>query len=263
MRFFRPFSIVLALLAVDEARSAPNEIQIRRTENGFVLTVTLKDVVTLQEAQASLVPKATELCAGGRFQLGTYKFNQSEPVGRSSLLTADATFVLEQNVLCGSANTASPAQPDPAWRPSQQEADTIVKMTERYQSFKDNEKLAEGYSLLSAEMKKFFSVNEWREATTSFNARAGTLIQRAVVKISFSVNPAGATPGIYAAVDFVGKFENLDTYCGYLVWFRQPDGSWLLRREEQSEITHAEARKLGPEALASVKDKFGCGKGNR
>jgi len=40
--------------------------------------------------------------------------------------------------------------------------------------------------------------------------------------------------GVYAAVDLVSTFQNMDRHCGYIVFYQEPSGEFLIVREEES-----------------------------
>jgi hypothetical protein len=98
----------------------------------------------------------------------------------------------------------------------------------------------------------------WRDFTTKFRSEAGPVRSRQIRKITWYIDPPSAGPGVFAAVDFVGEFENLFLQCGYVVWRQQPNKSFLLIREEENAINRANAEKMSPDDLKAVRAKFGC-----
>ena len=44
-------------------------------------------------------------------------------------------------------------------------------------------------------------------------------------------DPDAPPPGLSAALDYRGRFENFPVYCGYLVWRAEGDG-YVLAREQ-------------------------------
>jgi hypothetical protein len=82
--------------------------------------------------------------------------------------------------------------------------------------------------------------------------------QRELKKVTIYRSSQSGTPGTYAAVDFTGRYANADTYCGYLVWSEQADGSFLLMREEENYIYNATAARLTAEQRAKMRGVFRC-----
>jgi hypothetical protein len=82
--------------------------------------------------------------------------------------------------------------------------------------------------------------------------------RRDIKKITWYKNPPQAAPGTYAAVDFSSQFTNANIHCGYLVWFEQGDGSFVMVREEVNFIDKATEQKLKPDELERARAKFGC-----
>ena len=98
----------------------------------------------------------------------------------------------------------------------------------------------------------------WRDAMTASAARAGSMQQRDLKKVTIYRSSQSGTPGTYAAVDFTGRFANAETYCGYLVWSEQADGSFLLVREEENYIYKATEAQLTPEQRAKMRGVYRC-----
>lgn len=86
-------------------------------------------------------------------------------------------------------------------------------------------------------MKQSITFATWKSKAVDFNARAGAVGQRAIVKITWYRNPPQVEPGLYAAVDFSSRFAQVDLHCGFLAWREQLDGKFLLVREEENSST--------------------------
>jgi uncharacterized protein DUF4019 len=144
---------------------------------------------------------------------------------------------------CAPPTTQTPAVPKPkadadaSSRPAQDEV--ILRLTRGYQSAKDARDYKRAYAFMSPSFKASLPFATFTANADRFNAAAGKVRERRVVKVTWLRSPPtpAPLPGIYAAVDFVGKFANIDRYCGYIVFYQQPSGAFLLVREEENYMT--------------------------
>ena len=80
-----------------------------------------------------------------------------------------------------------------------------------------------------------------------------------MLKITWYKDPPSAPePGIYAAADFSGQFENDPIYCGYLAWHRGADGQYRIIREEENFIDKRSIAKLSQLEVNALATKMGC-----
>ena len=91
-----------------------------------------------------------------------------------------------------------------------------------------------------------------------FNAKAGEVQARTIRAVTWYKDQPQSGPGLYIAVDYSSRFPNLALHCGYLVWQEQPDGSFLLIREESNIIDNAMMEKLKPEDVEKVRREYRC-----
>ena len=98
----------------------------------------------------------------------------------------------------------------------------------------------------------------WKTQLQEFYDKAGALEGRKISKITWYQNPTGEKPGIYAATDFVGQFQNLSLQCGYVSWHQRMDGSFELVHEETNSIAKSVAVKMTPEMMQRAHATFGC-----
>jgi hypothetical protein len=70
--------------------------------------------------------------------------------------------------------------------------------------------------------------------------------------------PSAPEPGIYAAADFSGRFENDPIYCGYLAWHRGADGNYRIIREEENFIDKGTIANMSQTEASALAAKFGC-----
>jgi hypothetical protein len=135
----------------------------------------------------------------------------------------------------------------------------VLDLTGRYFQARDSGRYRDAWNLLTPSMQEMSPLSEWQTARKAFNDRAGGGLRREPVKVTWYDNPANApVAGIFAAVDFVGRADKLQIICGYLVWLRQPDGSWRITREEEGSIEDKPGVTSSPEQLDQAKAAMGC-----
>lgn len=134
-----------------------------------------------------------------------------------------------------------------------------VQASYAYFAAKDRGDYAAAYALIDADMRSYLTPDLYRSEGQRFNASAGKVIERRVVRLTWERDPPEAKrPGLYVAADFVSRFPNIYLHCGYLMWRQQPDGGFKLVREEQDFLDKASARNMPPEQLSVIPAKLGC-----
>ncbi len=245
------------------AQSVPeSEIQVQRLgDDSFRLVLKSFRSRTVDAGQEELLAKAREVCAGKNIAYGKYEFETSEVVSPAN--AERKPLLLKQEINCG--DTATPPPPtvsltnrDVQWRPTAAQAQRVERQTYAYFAAKDTGKYQEAYSLLSPTQKSTIPLDRWTALTAKFNSEAGDVRNRRIKKVTWYKDPPRTEPGIYAAADFVSQFANVDIHCGYVVWHEQPDGSFLLVREEQNSISKDIQQQLKPGELEKIRSQFGC-----
>jgi hypothetical protein len=80
-------------------------------------------------------------------------------------------------------------------------------------------------------LKESSDFDTWSAHAQSQSAKAGHILNRRIIKITWYKDPPSAPElGIYAAADFAGQYENNPIYCGYLAWHRGNDGNFRIVR---------------------------------
>lgn len=157
--------------------------------------------------------------------------------------------------------TLAPARPSgtaPAWQPGSTQKARVEELSKAYFADKDAARYRQAWERLGPGMRKQWTFEEWRDASAGSMERAGAMRQRELKKVTLYRSSQSGTPGVYAAVDFTGRFANAETYCGYLVWTEQADGSFLLLREEENYIYNATGARLTPEQRDKMRSVFHC-----
>lgn len=144
-------------------------------------------------------------------------------------------------------------------QPTAEDERTVRTATVNYLAAKDRGDFDAAYALLGSEMAAMFTTENWRSPRAAFNAAAGQPNNREVVRLTWYDDPAGAPmPGRYVAADYRGDYAHAGFYCGYLMWYLQPDGSYRIVREEEGQMLDAIAKTFTPEALASARAQIQC-----
>lgn len=269
MRILKVVSIFAAAIAPqvvsahadrnDAAPPSTMDVQ-HNSENGYRMTLKSYRSSTVAAGQAELLPKAAQLCAPRSAQLGRYSFDMTEPIAGGN--EQPAVLVLRQEIECGAAPSVEPsrgAQIHPAPRmATPEQVRSVEQQTRRYFEAKDQGRYTGAYDLMAASMKQSMSFATWKGRVEAFNAAAGTVKQRTISKITWYHNPPQVEPGLYAAVDFTSKFAEVDLHCGFLAWHEQPDGKFVLVREEENYLDRQTRQKLNPDDVEKIRQQFGC-----
>ena len=156
-------------------------------------------------------------CGAQEVHFGHYAFDTNALSGPAAKTTA---LTLTQTVRCGSESLPAIPQTTTApdgWKPSANDQSQIESQTYRYYGAKDAGDYAAAYAIFDKGMKEAAHFDTWSANAQSQNTKAGHIRSRRILKITWYKDPPSAPePGIYAAVDFSGQFENDPIYCGYL-----------------------------------------------
>jgi hypothetical protein len=147
---------------------------------------------------------------------------------------------------------------DPAWRPSDAQRAAIEARTLAYFSARDSNRTDEAYAFLSERLKQFQPSSAYQRRVEDFNAKAGPVQSRRLRAMTWYKDTPQAGPGLYVAVDYSSRFQNLALHCGYVVWHEQTDGTLLQVREEENLIDNETMAKLPAESAARVRAQFRC-----
>lgn len=152
----------------------------------------------------------------------------------------------------------SASNADSAWRPSPAQQSRVEAVTKSYFSARDANNANAAYAFLSASLKSDLPFEAFQRDLAGFNAKSGNPQERQLRAVTWYKDAAKAGPGLFVAVDYASRFENLALHCGYVVWKEQPEGEFLLVREEANMIDNATMAKLKPGDLERVRAQFHC-----
>jgi Protein of unknown function (DUF4019) len=257
-----PLLIAMTLLHQSALPAATDsDITVKDIGNSqYELTLHTNTTVNILEAQRQLAPTAKITCADKEMHFSHYAFDIKQPLSGPSNTTSSLT--LKQTVRCGSeippAIPQTTSAPD-GWKPLASDQSQIETQTYRYYGAKDAGDYAAAYATFAEAMKEAAHFDSWATNAKAQNAKAGHILNRLVLKITWYKDPPSAPePGIYAAADFSGRFENDPIYCGYLVWHRSADGKFRVIREEENFIDRGSIAKMSLTEVNALAAKMGC-----
>lgn len=249
-----PILTALLLAATPPAEAMSSE-KIADKRYRIVLTA---PGLTLEQGQMRAGEEAARLCGGGPVTLGRFRWRSDQDLDSVRGSRTVVGLTLEQEADCSA--TPPPAVPRPiGWKPGPADMKAVRDLTVRYFEARDSGRFRDAWNLLTPSMQALSAFSDWEAAHKGLNQRSGGGVRRGPVKVTWYDNPPNAPlGGIFAAVDFVGRADKLQVICGYLMWLRQPDGSWRLTREEEGSLEARPDRPSSPEQLAQAKAAMGC-----
>lgn len=251
----------MSILALVLAAQVAHQIQSEALdENRFRLSISGR-IDSVEAAQAALMPTARQLCGARQVSFGTFRFAQTGMSDRPGTAMSPVRLEVEQELFCGIPRRTvdAAAVQVPGWEPSEADQQAVLAATYAYFAARDRKRYPEAWSMLSESMKQISPVADWQRNAADFNAMAGAVRGRRVTEITWYNNPPDSPrPGIYAAADYSGEFENVEFVCGYVMWLLQPDGSFRLAREEQNLLDKATAKNLASDDRQPLRAQMGC-----
>lgn len=134
----------------------------------------------------------------------------------------------------------------PGWLPSADQRARVRQFIENFLAALDSGQYAKAYDLETPGQKELETLAAFTKRVTDFNTQAGPVKERRITKITWTKDPAHApAAGIYAAVDLVSRFANVDRHCGYIVLY-QGDAlaPFQVMRQEDGYMTDDQARQI-------------------
>lgn len=134
----------------------------------------------------------------------------------------------------------------PGWLPSTDQDDSARKTVDDFLADLDNGQATDAYAHMADGYKSELPFSAFATDLREFNTLAGAVKERRVIKITWTKDPANApAPGVYAAVDLVSRFAEIDRHCGYLVLYQASDGdAFKVMRQESYYFPNAEAHRV-------------------
>lgn len=140
------------------------------------------------------------------------------------------------------------ADSEKGWVPSEEMERQALKTAADYLADEDGGRVSEAYA-------RFAEINRQHQPFADFsanirqrNAQLGAVIEHRITTVNWTKNPAQAPlPGVYAAIDLVSRYANVDRHCGYLVVYQPPSGGgFQIMREEINFMDNDTVKKSTP-----------------
>jgi hypothetical protein len=144
----------------------------------------------------------------------------------------------------------------PGWTPSGELEKTAVRTAQTYLADMDGRRYAEAYTALDP-LNRHETTDAFAARVQRFNDLAGPVLERRVVKVTWTKDPAHAPgPGVYVAIDLISRFANIDRHCGYVVLYQPPaGGGFHVMRQEDNFLDNAAAATIAKQQSAAAVDQ--------
>lgn len=144
----------------------------------------------------------------------------------------------------------------PGWQPSPVLEQNAKSATLAYLAKIDAGQYADAYQTLD-QLNRRESLQAFSARLQKFNALAGSVKDRQIIKITWTKDPAQAPArGIYAAIDLTSHFSNIDRHCGYIVLYQKAVGDeFSVMRSEENFLDNVTAKTIASKQSASGVDQ--------
>lgn len=242
--------VFAGLVAASSGHAQRPHTQVHKlNDDSYLIIVQVVTSGRILTARRELLPEAQRVCGTRSIHFSDYQFDAPSQ-GKTGVV------LLMQKIVCVDT-TRAPATvvKDPKWRPTERQQAIILELTRRYFRMKDSRDYEQVRQMLANELP----YADWLAAAEAFNKQSGPVRYRGFARVTWYVNPVNAfAPGLYTAVDFFGQFAHIDTYCGFVMWYRGQDGMTRLLREEQNYISRDGQEAMSADELAAFRKKLGC-----
>lgn len=144
----------------------------------------------------------------------------------------------------------------PGWLPSEDLERQARQTAIDFIADMDSGRYAEAYAFLADLHRRDQPFSAFSERLRQFNALAGAVIERRIVTVTWTKNPAHAPlSGVYVALDLVSRFANIDRHCGFLVLYQAASGGpFQVMREENNFLDNAAAARVAKQSSSAMVD---------
>lgn len=134
----------------------------------------------------------------------------------------------------------------PGWLPVAGQQQRAIQTIEVFLDAVEQGRDDEAYGMLNAITRQQQPREAFVREAERFRAVAGSSKFWRVQKVTWTKDPAQAPfSGIYAAIDLVAQFTNVDRYCGFMVVYQPPDGGeFSIMRRESTYLDNVTARSI-------------------
>jgi hypothetical protein len=164
----------------------------------------------------------------------------AQPAFKTLLAQIKALDAQMKEYIAAQHSTAPPTAPKPVrvygnWQAQEGDDRAVVFLTTYYFSLEDSGSYEDAYALLDAPFAAMLPLSKYKELASQSVSDAGHVKIRVIRTIDWEKDKPGGPPGLYAALDYTGETEH-GHICGYVAWRQEPDGFYLLVREETNTI---------------------------
>lgn len=130
--------------------------------------------------------------------------------------------------------------------PTEAQEESAQEVALGYFEANDAGEFARSYALLTPEMKRMLSGAQHAAAGRAFRSDAGALVSRDIIKVTWTKDPANSPrPGVYAAIDVVTRYANIDRHCGYIIAYQAAEGEpFMVMRTQSTMLTNSVAEQV-------------------
>lgn len=150
-------------------------------------------------------------------------------------------------------NDRAPIRIGGNWTPQGSDNQAVISLTSRFFALEDGGHYEDAYELMDAGLTAQLSFTRYQDLSDDVRGKVGRITSRELKAIDWEYNSPLGPPGLYAAVDYTAGAEN-GQLCGFVVWRKQPDGFFILVREETNTIPKA----VSAEEAAKLQAQFHC-----
>jgi hypothetical protein len=245
-------SVAMCVLLSVAAGAA--EISARQVQpNTYELTLTNDSIIDERVARSYLSEAAVSLCKGRSPVMGKYRFESKEALGAGLLSRERPTYQFVQEMTCAPRAQSVPPRREPTVTSPEEikrVREEVAKLSEAFFSLLAAKRFTEAYAHVRGTDLGTDRAT-WTREKQAFQSLAGDPISISIHKITVYDSPAEAPElGLYVAADYQNSYKSVPYECGYLMWYRQPDGAYVITRSENGHVT-SETLKSIPEGQRS------------
>lgn len=145
----------------------------------------------------------------------------------------------------------------PGWQPSAEQAQAVLRASQEYLDALEAGDPARAHAMMTPESRARTPLSAFFQQSERTRDASGPLRARRYVRISWTRNPAGAAPGIYAVVDIAARHAKVDRECALLLWYQRAEGGpFKLMRADNAQIDNFTADRIAGQKGEAELDKL-------
>jgi hypothetical protein len=144
----------------------------------------------------------------------------------------------------------------PGWLPSTIQEQRALKKTNDYFSALDAEDYQHAYATMTEINRNSMPLAQYIRQNQKLHERSGPLMQRNILKVTWTKKLDGPFPGVYAAIDIASRFVKMDRHCGFVILYQKPsDDDFEVMRQEDNSIDNATAESIEQQQSRAALDR--------